>query len=255
MSSNKTIHRLSTVDNAISLLTLFLKYDSIGLVDVERETGISKTAAFRLAATMADRGFLVKDSKTKRYYPGPILFQLIRKFQVNDIITVSQPFIQELAKHTTESIYLSIRSGNKNIFLSGVNSSHPMKVTIPLNDEMDLYYSATGKLLMAFMSPGDIDNYFKRTFLHNSTPETTVYPEQLKTELTKIRNAGYSTSFGEYDSETAGIVAPIWGLADEPAATLGIYLPMTRMTPERREELINLVLDTANKISMEFKKH
>ena len=248
MSSNKTIHRLNTVDNAISLLTLFLKYDSVGLIDVERETGISKTAAFRLAATMADRGFLVKDSKTKRYYPGPILFQLIRKFQVNDIITISQPFIQELATHTTESVYLSIRSGNKNIFLSGIESSHPMKVTIPLGDEMELYNSATGKLLMAFMSTADIENYFKRT------SDSSVDSEQLKAGLTNIRNAGYSTSFGEYDSETAGIIAPIWGLADEPAATLGIYLPLTRLTSERREEMISLVLETANKISLEFGK-
>lgn len=249
MSVNKTIHRLSTVDNAISLLTLFLKYESVGLIDVEKEIGISKTAAFRLAATMTDRGFLVKNSKTKRYYPGPILFQLVRKFQVNDIISISQPFIQELAVLTTESVYLSIRSGNKHIFLSGIDSSHPMKVTIPLGDEMDLYYSAAGKLHMAFMSSLDVDNYFKRTVLQNYTPNTLVDSEQLRTELTRIREAGYSTSFGERDSESAGIVAPIWGLGDEPTASLGIYLPMTRMTSEKREELVNLVMDYANKIS------
>ena len=69
MVTNKSSHRLSTVDNAISLLSLFLKYDSLSLVDMEQELQVSKTAAFRLAVTLADRGFLVKDIKTKRYNP------------------------------------------------------------------------------------------------------------------------------------------------------------------------------------------
>lgn len=116
MSSKQTTQRLSTVDNAMSLLALFLKYESLGLIDIERETGVSKTAAFRLATTMADRGFLVKDVKTKQYHLGPILFQLVYKLQVNDIVAISEPFIQELANLTNESVYLSIRSGYSYIF-------------------------------------------------------------------------------------------------------------------------------------------
>ena len=62
MERNKTVHRLSTVDKAISLLSLFLKYDTVGLVEIEQELAISKTAAFRLASTLTDRGFLVKNN-------------------------------------------------------------------------------------------------------------------------------------------------------------------------------------------------
>ncbi|GHH96780.1 IclR family transcriptional regulator [Neobacillus kokaensis] len=249
MNTKKTIHRLSTVDNAISLLAMFLKYDSVGLMDVERELGISKTAAFRLAATMTDRGFLIKNTKTKQYYPGPILFQLVQKFQVNDITTVAQPFIQELAQLTNESIYLSIRSGNSYIFLTGVDSIHPVKVTIPFGDEIDLYVGAAGKVHMAYMSTVDIDTYFKRTeFEKNSS----VSIENLKVELIQIRDAGYSTSFGEAYPDSGGIAVPIWGLSEEPIAVLGLFLPMTRLPQDKRDQLIKLVIDFAEKISAEF---
>ena len=221
---------------------------------MERETGVSKTAAFRLTATLADRGFLVKDEKTKRYYPGPILFQLVRKFQIDDVTTISQPFIQELAQLTLESVYLSIRSGNKYLYLSGIDSKHMAKVTIPFGEEVDLYIGAAGKLHMAFMSSADINAYFKRVVMKDYTPHTPVNPEQLRNQLSSIQEAGYSISIGERDPESAGIAAPIWGLGEEPAATIGIYLPVTRLTSEKQQELISLVMEYANKISNEFKR-
>lgn len=252
MDTKKTIHRLSTVDNAISLLTLFLKYESIGLMDVERELGISKTAAFRLAVTLSDRGFLVKNAKTKQYVPGPILFQLVRKFQVNDIITISNPYIQELANLTSETVYLSIRSGNKYMFLTGIDSIFPVKVSSHFGDEIDLYMGAAGKLHMAFMSSADIETYFKRTDSDYFTSNDTADSKQLLEELATIQEAGYSTSLGEAYADSGGIVAPVWGQGEEPAAALGIFFPMTRLTPEKQQEFIKLVLNYSNKISADF---
>ena len=251
MDTKKTIHRSSTVDNAISILSLFLKYDSIGLMDMERELGISKTAAFRLAATMTDRGFLVKNPKSKQYYPGPILFQLVQKFQVNDITTISQPYIQELAERTNESIYLSIRTGNSYIFLTGIDSIYPVKVTIPFGDEIDLTIGAAGKLHMAYMSNADMETYIKRTGFEKNSP---VDFENLEEDLARIRSLGYSTSFGEAFPDSGGVVAPIWGLGEEPTAALGLFLPMSRLSDDKKDELVKLVVDFADNISAEFKR-
>lgn len=247
--TKKNIHQLSTVNNAISLLGLFLRYDSIGLIDIEKELDISKTAAFRLAATMADRGILYKDEKTKLYYPGPLLFQLIRKYQQKDIVTLAQPYIGELANQTNESVYLSIRTGYNYMYLIGVESTYPVKVTIPLSDEMDLYIGAAGKLHLAFMSSAEINYYFKRTKLQSFTPNSLTV-EQVKEQIAQIKKDKYSTSFGERISDAGGIAAPIWDLLPEPIATLGIYFPMTRIDSERKQKLTNLVIQYAEKISI-----
>ncbi|WP_042356047.1 IclR family transcriptional regulator [Bacillus rubiinfantis] len=254
MTNKKTVHRLSTVDNAISLLTLFLKYNAVGLMDIERELGISKTAAFRLAATLTDRGFLVKNAKSKQYYPGPILFQLVQKFQVNDIAAVAQPFIQELAQLTNETIYLSIRTGNKYIFLTGIDSTHPVKVSSPFGDEIDLFVGAAGKLHMAFMSPVDLDTYYKRIDINPSQHSFFADQAKLRSELASIRESGYCTSLGEAYPDSGAIVAPIWGFAQEPIAGLGLLLPMSRLQMDQVDDLIALVKEYARKISIEYKK-
>lgn len=253
MSSKQTTHRLSTVDNAMSLLALFLKYESVGLMDIERETGVSKTAAFRLAATMVDRGFLVKDVKTKQYHPGPILFQLVYKFQVNDIVTVSEPFVQELANLTNESVYISIRSGHYYIFLSGVDSNYPVKVTSPLGDELELHLGAAGKVHLAYMAASNLKQYFKRTELKTYNPDIPMSEQLIQKELEQIKEKGYAVSLGEAFPDSAGFSAPIWGLGEEPTATLSILLPMTRLTTEKQHELIDLLLKYSKQISNEYK--
>ena len=252
MSSKQTTQRLSTVDNAMSLLALFLKYESLGLIDIERETGVSKTAAFRLATTMADRGFLVKDVKTKQYHLGPILFQLVYKLQVNDIVTISEPFIQELANLTNESIYLSIRSGYSYIFLSGVNSNYPVKVTSPFGDELELHLGAAGKLHMAYMAASHLKQYFKKTKLKTYNPTISMNEQLIQKELEQIKEKGYSVSLGEAFPDSAGFSVPLWGLGEEPIAALSILLPMTRITTEKQHELINLLLTYSKQISNEY---
>lgn len=251
MENQKTVHRLSTVDNAISLLTLFLKYESIGLVDIERELQISKTAAFRLAATLTDRGMLVKNSDSKTYQPGPILFQIINRFHSPDIVAISRPYMMELASLTKESVYLSIRSGNKFIFLSGIESEQALKVTSPLGEEYDLYYGAVGKLHMSYMSSKDLQTYFNRTIYIQHT-ESTLHIELLKQQLSTIKQDGYAWSLGERTDGMVGIAAPIWGKGDEPIAALTILLPHSRFEPESKAQMEAIIQEYTAKIAQDF---
>lgn len=248
MSTGKTVHKLNTVNNAISLLSLFLNYDSIGLVDIEKEIGISKTAAFRLVSTMSDRGMLHKDEKAKLYYPGPLLFQLIRKYQVNDVVTLAQPYIKELAEQTNESVYLSIRTGNTYIYVAGEESTYPLKVTSPFGDSIELHTGAAGKLHMAFMSTADISSYFNRTTFQSYTSKSLTL-EQLKEQLLQIKEDKYSKSLGERISDAGAVAAPIWNFENDLIATIGIYYPMTRLDEEQEKLYTNLVIKYADKIS------
>lgn len=253
MENTKTVHRLSTVDNAISLLTLFLKYKSIGLLDIERELQISKTAAFRLAATLTDRGMLIKNSDNKTYQPGPIIFQIVNQFHSPDIVTIAHPHMMELAAITKESVYLSIRSGNKHIFLSGVESEHALKVTAPLNEEFELYYGAAGKLHMSYMSSKDLQTYFNRTTYIQHT-EKTLSIELLKQQLSTIKQDGNSWSLGERADGMIGVAAPIWSKGDEPIAALIIIFPLSRFQKESKEHLETLIQKYTAKITQDFLK-
>lgn len=251
MDRNKTIHRLSTVDNAISLLSMFLKYETISLIDIEQNLGISKTAAFRLAATLADRGFLVKNNEQKTYKPGPIIFQIVNRFQTSDITSIAQPYLQELAELTKEAVYLSIRTGNKFVFLSGIKSVLEKEMVSPLGEEVDLHFGAVGKLHMAYMSDADLATYFKRTAFEQFTASTIIDSEKLQHNLQQIREQGHAISIGERIENLGGIACPIWGFSHEPIAALALYFPLSRINLEHHKMLAK---QCADKISKAFQE-
>ncbi|MFA8439182.1 IclR family transcriptional regulator [Pueribacillus sp. YX66] len=247
MGNRKSPNQLNTVNNAISLLRMFLSSESISLTDVEKELNISKTTAFRLVTTMAERGLLYKNDKTKRYSPGILLFQLIRKYQKYDIVAISDRYIEELATKTDESVYLTIRSGYNYLFLTGRESTQMLKVTTPLGDEYSLYVGAAGKLHLAFLSDNEINQYFEKVEYKKYT-SATLTKKQLRDELKQIRKQRYSLSKGERISDAIGIAVPIFDSNEFIVATIGIYFPETRYSKKIEQKYIKELQQYARKI-------
>lgn len=254
MEQPKNTHRLSTVDRATSLLALFLKYNEIGLVEIEKELGISKTAAFRLASTLTDRGFLAKNNETKTYQPGPVLFQIVHKYESDDLPSIVQPFIEKLASQTNESIYLAIRTGETFTFISGIESTHPLKVTNPLAIEDELYCSASGKVYLSYMAEKDLAQYLKKVELKRFTNTTITNKKQLQLELEKIRQNGYAIGNAERVDDCIGIAAPIFGHGPEPVACISLLLPISRYNPLENAELIKQVCNAATQATAAFQQ-
>lgn len=247
LSSRKSSNQLSTVNNAISLLRMFLSSESISLANIEKELNVSKTTAFRLATTMAERGLLYKNDKTKRYSPGVLLFQLIRKYQKYDIVAISDRYIEEIATKTDESVYLTVRSGYNYLFLTGRESKQMLKVTTPLGDEYSLYVGAAGKLHLAFLSNNEIEQYFEKVEYKKYT-SSTLTKEQLRDELNQIRQQRYSISKGERISDAIGVAVPIFDANEVIVATIGIYFPITRHSKEIEQKYIKKLQNYAVKI-------
>lgn len=236
----------------MSLMSLYLQYESLSLTDVERELRLSKTAAFRLAATLEEQKYLIKDKRTKRFFLGPVIFQLVRKHQKEDLIGLVQDLIQELVTESGETANISIRTGEGYSHISVTEGAHLMKVSWSNTASLSykhLHAGSAGKLLLAYMSPSEQEDYLKNNKLKAFTDKTITKRDEMIKEITRIREQGYSTSIEEAELGIAGISAPIWGISREPLAALSIFLPVTRLIPNKEQELTELVKKYAQKMS------
>ncbi|BAQ10460.1 transcriptional regulator, iclr family [Bacillus sp. OxB-1] len=69
-----------------------------------------------------------------------------------------------------------------------------------------------------------------------------------------MQDAGFSISHGERTSDAGGVAAPIWDHGTEPATTIGIYFPMSRLDDDKKDPYFGLVKTYAHKISEERKR-
>jgi DNA-binding IclR family transcriptional regulator len=91
-----------------------------------------------------------------------------------------------------------------------------------------------------------------RTGLPRLTPHTITTLKGIEHELADIRRDGYAMSLAERAVHVFSVTGPIRGFAGEVIAALNLSRPKVRFAPEKLNEYIRMVGETADKISREF---
>ncbi|MGD0624750.1 MAG: IclR family transcriptional regulator C-terminal domain-containing protein [Thermodesulfobacteriota bacterium] len=115
-----------------------------------------------------------------------------------------------------------------------------------------MHAGAAGKLLLACLSPEMRKEILYRTGLPRLTPHTITTLKGIEHELADIRRDGYAMSLAERAVHVFSVTGPIRGFAGEVIAALNLSRPKVRFAPEKLNEYIRMVGETADKISREF---
>ncbi len=99
------------------------------------------------------------------------------------------------------------------------------------------------------MEPQRLNEYLARP-REAYTANTLTAPDQLRQELAQIRVQGYAWNYRERDSDLVSIAAPVYDADQHVVAALCIFGPFFRFPPpDQRDELIQLVVATAGRLS------
>ena len=107
-----------------------------------------------------------------------------------------------------------------------------------------------GKVLLAYLSEQEIDDYLRRVKLKSYTPYTIVSKEYLKKDLKLIRERGYSFVNEEYMQGVSCVAVPLKDKQGKVCAGLSFSVPTVRMNKEKLPQLIDSLISTAKKITI-----
>lgn len=98
----------------------------------------------------------------------------------------------------------------------------------------EAHATATGKLMLARLTKGELRKYLKRTGLQPFTPNTITDLECLEEELEEVRRSGVAFSREEYLEGWFGIAAPVAPQAGGQSliGSLGIAVPKNRFAKD-----------------------
>src|SRR5262249_15635099 len=103
-------YTVAAVDRALKLLEAVAENPNIGLTELARLTGTTKTLAFRMASTLEARGYLLKDPTSRCYALGYKPLYLSERMQhESHLLGVAEPFLDDLAQRTRENVSLTVR--------------------------------------------------------------------------------------------------------------------------------------------------
>lgn len=251
-SSNAEQDRLAgSLERSLAILRVVADADeeSVSTADLVARQGVHRTTIVRLLHTLEAAGFVTR-VVGGRWALGPSLIELgaraLGKFSLRDL---AKGVMQRLAEATNESIQLSIRSGDEMFLVDVVESSHAVRVGLPLGHRAPLYCTATGKAILAFLPEADVEAYLERVTFEPQTARTILDRDAFRRELARVRLDGYSTNDEEHFDGVRFVGAPVLEAMDRPIAALVLGGPSMRFTPEDFPRYGRMVRAAADEIA------
>jgi IclR family transcriptional regulator, acetate operon repressor len=247
--------QIESVQRALQLLRLFVDEDlrsGLGVTEAGKILGVGKSTASRLLATMAAARIVVLDEETRRYFVGPLAFELGNRFEGANLARALQPVIRDLADRAQCTAQLGTLQGFQMLYLAVAQGSSRLRVVASPGDLRYVHASAMGKALLAALSDARQGELISSMVdadgtLPASGPNTIRDPRKLRETLAEIRARGYSTSDEEAERGIAAIGVAVPYTTDFPLA-LSLAFPTNQFDDSARPQLIAYVLEATEAI-------
>lgn len=237
------------VDRAAQLLTRVVHgTEPVTFSELTAASGLAKSTTSRLL-TALERHQLVRRDGDGRFWPGELFVRYAwRGTAGTDLVAVAQPFLDQLAEQTGETVNLGIIAGGSASGAGGsasgaggagagacggmmveqiaqVDSRYMIGGTNWVGLAVPLHCSALGKVLLAF---GGAELPAGR--LQRRTARTITTRAALHAEIAAVRVRGYAVTVAELEASLVAVAAPVF--ADGPLAVAAISAsgPAARLT-------------------------
>lgn len=223
-----------------------------GVRELSPVLGVSPASVHRLLTMLADYGLIQRHPRSGRYHLGSESFRLGLSLTAHlDLRNVGTPVMEELVAQCNETAFLGMFDPARMevMFVAAVNSKHPLRYVVPLNEWFPVHAGASGLSIMAFLPKEDQQAIVEQKGLPAITPNTITDPELLEKELQRVRARGYAVSVGHRNVGAVAIAAPIFGRDGRVVGDLALSILEARFTPDMEATLPLLVMQHAQRIT------
>ncbi|MFE0419282.1 IclR family transcriptional regulator [Streptomyces tendae] len=241
---------IESVDRALRLLLIFRDKREMRLTDARAALGVGQSTAHRLMAMLVYHGFVEQDPVTRLYRAGPALMEIgLAAVSRMDIRGLARPFLESLRAESGETVHLGVLEGSNVRFLDGMESELALRVTNRTGRLLPAHATSLGKAMLARLPGDEVRALYPAETLPPVTTATMTHRSDLLAELERVRERGYAINAGESEEGIGSIGVALVGPGGRPAGGLSVGAPLSRLTDEKRDRYVRLLVDACEKLS------
>ncbi len=248
MAEKNTVYTVQTVDKALELLEAVAEAEhSVSLPSLAAKTGLSRNKAFRILATLCEKGLVERDVDTGAYRVGVNSVPLAQKLlQSSSIVALAHPVLEELARRHDEAVYMTVIKDDEVLFLNMVDCERQVKAAPFVGRKFPFFTNAAGKVMKALDSRDLLERLCKKRGRSAGVPDLAA----LETELQQIRSTGVAVDDGGLGEGISSVAVAIRDYAGKVVGAITMLGPSVRMFADRLEnEIIPSMLEGAQMLS------
>ncbi|HJW10289.1 MAG TPA: IclR family transcriptional regulator [Albitalea sp.] len=212
-------------------------------------SGMPKTTLTRTLRFLREQG-LVRVDSAGGYHLGQEFISLAHKALGDlDIRAAAMEEMERLRELTSETVHLSVLSGNHVIFVAKLESRQPIRMYSSVGRVCPIHCTGSGKAILAFVEPAQRERILSEVELKRYTPTTITSRRKLDAELARTRENGYSIDDEEHEPEIRCTAAPIFDHSGTVVGALSVTSPAYRCPVEQLHVFAKAVKPAAARVS------
>ncbi len=242
---------VQSVERALDLLELLARSsDSMGISQLSAATGQPVGTVHRLLMTLVARGYVMRDSRNRRYALGSTARMLANaNSQRLNWAEIAAPFLRQLVEISGETANIVVMEQDKAVYVAQVQSARMVRMFTELGNRVPLHSTGCGKVLLAYQPESVRASIIVQTGLPAFTYKTITDPDQLQHELEMVRQQGHAIDNGEQEEGVRCFAVPVYDPEGKVIAAMSISGPSSRLDSTRIPFLIQHLKRTSADLS------
>lgn len=254
MEGTRTVEGTRSVERALTVLEVIGRNRHAGcrLADVVAGTGLQKSTAHRLIATLIGVGWVEQEPDSGKLYLGlPVAALGIAASDRHGLLELANGHLVRLAEMTGDTIYLSVRSGFEALCVDRVTGSFPIRtLTLRVGDRRPLGAGAGSLALLSALPDEEVDLVLARA--GDQLGRYHFDRASVLRMMKETREQGYAWNPGMLLPGMSAIGVPVVGSDGRCAAALSVAAISDRMLPERTAQIVEWLVKEASELAAEI---
>jgi DNA-binding IclR family transcriptional regulator len=243
----------STVKRILLLLQCLVDHPGESAQALANRLNLPRSTVHRLLATLRDNDYAGHEAGGT-FGPGLEIYRMAAKLGGHmPYRRLAEPYLQLLSErfHETSLLTLLERRQLKMFHAASGSPDDPMRYNIGLNVLEPLVWGATARVILAHLSPAEIDAAIAASGpspVQGLTPD----PVEIMAALEGIRRDGHAVTYSHRTPNTVGVGAPFFDAEGQVVGSLGFLIPTFRWEQADAERIIAALRDAAGALSSQL---
>ncbi len=221
-----------------SLLEVIASKDAfVSLQSLAEETQIPKPTLHRMLQQLEGAELLIRQADGRHYGTGSRLRRLAENLLLNATQHGARhAVLRSLTEELHESCNVTALSGNEIVYLDRVETTEPLRFYLHAGSRVPVHCSASGKMIMSQMTPGQRRKLLAHAPLERHTPGTITDLEQLEEQLVQIGETGYAVDDEEFLPGLVCVAVLVPSPSGRSNLCVAVQAPVVRLSPTARAD-------------------
>jgi DNA-binding IclR family transcriptional regulator len=221
----------------------------VTLHDLTAHTGLPKSSVFVILSTLETLRYIERDAANNyRLGPKAIQFGAIAT-QTTNLNQLFHQAARKIVEECGETVQLAILDQTEVIYIGREEGTRPVQLVSRIGRRLPAHATGLGKVLLAALPDETLDALYDKPALPALTANTIRSVNQLKVELSLVREQGYAHDNQESAVGLNCLAAPIYDHSGQAVAAISVSFLSARASPDHCQCILRSVQRAAQEIS------